>query len=328
MYIPGSVQPKTVYIFLITLGINKTMSDIFVNFNTPNPGQVIADAIRGQSYRKVTMIELSSRSYKHCTILEHAGDRLIITYRNSISCDVVEVEIGTLVVEDIRQLMIIPRFLVEYARYVIIKNLGVSPTPPIIIGKLKQKYYREDTKYDMVPDSTYIAKKVSDFDDVDLRNISKLILRATCEDLVDMVTFIKFNQDISLRQITILCQGLTNNRSELPFFDLSTLADIKANKISLNTYKYTGFKKFVSLTTIPHIHWITSSYAINHGNIVDDITNELAGEEDADMENNYTLLKFIAIRPYQSIYKNLFGIAQRNKKIHDNMRFTRTKAAS
>lgn len=302
------------------------MTDVFVNSKTLNPGAVIADAIRGRSYSQVKIIRLINDNGKHCTILEHICDKLIITYRGFISCDPVDVKIDTLIFQNWIQKSNIPKFLMDCAKYITIVNIHGAELPPEIDRKIKLVCYRNATKHDIKPNSKYSAEKVSDFDGLELGNVSKLTLKANYEDLTDMVNFLNCCQDKVFKEITVLYKFAERNRTFAPFFDLSTLANIKAAKISLNDSKYIGFRKFVSLTTIPYISWVLSADLRHHRSLIGTIKAELVEDMEADIENNYTLLRFAAVDVYGTAYKDVSKLVARNKQIHSNKRFAITKS--
>lgn len=298
------------------------MQGISINSSTSNPGSVIAEAIKGNSYGKVVIEELKI-GREHCTILHNVNDKLIIKFRNFISCDKVEVEIDTLVVDDVAQLYKVPKFLLDQAKYVTIKQIG-GVIPPNISDKFKRDVYNNSTKSEIKPNSVYFAHKLSDFEDVDLGNIIKLRLKADYEDLVDMVGYVQNHQTRAFKEITILYRPALH-RPDAPFFDLSLLSDIKSSKISLNDSKYTGFRKFILATTIPYVAWDQSMNTEYHKLMTGTIKKELENDEYINVEDNYTLLKTRFIPPYDEIYEDVLNISTRNRELHYNKRFATTK---
>jgi len=292
---------------------------MFVNFQTPNPGDVIANELRGKSYEKVTITKVLSKDRRHFTAIEEDRDKLTITYRGHISCSEVKLNISVLVVHDWKE---VPEFILRQTQY-IRSNI---PLQPHLAHKRKFNSYYNGCKSEIKPNSKYMAHYVSDFDDLNFACVSKLTLSATYQDLVDMINYLISQAPIRvLKELTILYQ-ITEPRSNAPFFNLSLLAGIKTRKLSLNNSKYIGFWKLMSMATIPYVNWAPAiNIAHHHAQLTPAISEELNRDPEEDIRDNFVLTKFCTCSPYAAHYKKVSEIVIRNQEIENNRRFLTTK---
>ena len=296
---------------------------MFVNFDTPNPAEVISNELRGKTYSKVYIKKMHQNTSRYFTRLDQVCDKLTITFRGHLSCDRdIDVHIAVLVIVRIDDWFDIPRGLLNGADYIMTTHPKI---PDELLPKIKLSIYRNDTKHQLKPDSRYNAKMVSDFEGVNFGLVSKLWLTVDYENMMDMMQYLAFHDYLVFKEV-IVSYRHESPRSSAPFFDLSLLAGIKTRKLSLNNSKYTGFWKLVSLTAIPYISWRTAVNASNYRDTIMSISEELQLDEEVDISENYTLLKFLPILPYRLHYSKVLELCERNKRFDYEKRFARTHA--
>lgn len=300
------------------------MESITVRRSDPYLGEIISNAISGKKYRKMYVCKVIGTDN---IILEFIGDKLVLLYRKSINhLPAIELEIEELVISDQKTLHMLPDFLFKQSKCVVIKNnFDINDIPGTLRPKIKKQMYKNSDKHEMKPNSKYLVSEVEALFDVNFDNIRCLVLSSYYEKLEEIVKYLVEQVDTYFRKVHVI-HRYTGPRENAELFDMSLLANIRTGRLFINNGPFKNLRGLVATTTIPEILWIVRRNESMHSLLLDVITEELKNEPEIDISENYTLIKFRGLSPYEQIYRDVVALAARNRDLANDRRFRATKA--
>lgn len=264
--------------------------------------------MEGKTYDKVFInYELWKNHDQNYGLVYKKNNILVINHECTKMVGKANTKIRILDVHSFEVLKLVAKSLLDGSEIIRIRYVNFNDTiPEHLEQKIRLSIYIAKYKKYLKPKSTYLAFKLSDLYDLNWSNVSTLMLNARYDDMVDMIKYISSDPDIKFKEIVIKLLSTLG-----PYFDLSLLADIQVRKIIVQNGVYANIKKLLKWSNAPCIQFWTP-------NIIDE-------DPFLDISDNYTLLDCGVPSQYE---EEITSIIKRNRGIHKNMRFTRTKNAA
>lgn len=300
------------------------MNSVVVKHTDPNSAEILSNALTGKRYKKVYVCRVHGTDN---ITLEYTDDKLVILHRRSIKrLPPIAFEIDELVLAKQKMLRGIPEFLLEQSKYIRIKStIVMNEIPEVLRPKIKKQMYENANKHEMKPNSKYFAANMLALSNINFDNIRCLILSANHDTLSEMVKYLVEQIDTHFKVVHIQ-HMYTDYRENIELFDMSLLAGIRTDRLFLNTGPFKNFRKLVAMTSIPKIFWLIIPNDNSHLSMIDGITKELSDPPDVNIDENYTLIDFQAMKPYVDIYEDVAELVIRNQLLIEERRFRATKA--
>lgn len=299
--------------------------EIFANHTTPNPGSIIADALRGKSFDKLTIHKVRRAHIPDvkavpswCNLQICCGNAMI-TYHTTLVCDEVDFTVARLIFTNL--VAGIPEFIFRNAVKITIPNTEIrEAVPEEFHPKVRRSMYYAHTMREIMPDCTYTARTMACVIGLNFEYVLKLVLKCESASKLEKITNYLLNHpDAVFQKVTIYLKRPS------PVFDLSLLAGLKTDILCLDDGPFTGFRKFVASSEIPCVKWNRSASAHYHAEIYRPIMAEITADPKCDISENYTLTKFIPTYPYGNEYRDVLEIVKRNCELRNTRRFLTVK---